>query len=163
MTKNDKKLATSGKIVYNKDRIVVIKMKKIVKMLTILLILFLMQLNMSRVFAVNAPEGDNIGPSQYSGALGGSLELYDPNKITTDLGDEEKFIEKVKIILRIIRGLGTLVSVGVLMVISIRMMISSAEEKSILKQAMPGYVLGAIMVFAMTWLPSLLYEIAGDL
>ena len=54
-------------------------------------------------------------------------------------------------------------SVVTLMIIGIKQMTASAEEKSILKQAMPGYILGAVMVFAMTVIPTLIYEFAKGL
>ena len=42
-------------------------------------------------------------------------------------------------------------------------MTASVEEKSILKKAMPGYILGAIMIFAITVIPTIIYEIANDI
>ena len=49
----------------------------------------------------------------------------------------------------------------ILMILGIKQMTASIEEKSIIKQAMPGYILGAIMVMAITWLPSLIYSVVS--
>lgn len=68
--------------------------------------------------------------------------------------------KKAGIILGVIRAIGMVVSVIILMILGIKQMTASIEEKSIIKQAMPGYILGAIMVFAITWLPSLIYNIS---
>ena len=49
------------------------------------------------------------------------------------------------------------------MIIGIREVTASAEEKSIIKQAMPGYILGAIMVFVITMIPTLIYNFSQGL
>ena len=49
------------------------------------------------------------------------------------------------------------------MAIGIKEMTSSAEEKSIIKQALPVYILGVIMVVAITTLPSIIYNIVKGL
>ena len=79
----------------------------------------------------------------------------------SDIGEKE-FISKANIITTVIRNIGIVVSVIALMIIGIREMTASAEEKSIIKQAMPGYILGAIMVGAISFLPSLIYNIVKN-
>ena len=49
------------------------------------------------------------------------------------------------------------------MVIGIREMTASVEEKSIIKQSMPGYIIGAVLVMAMTTLPSIIYNAVNTL
>ena len=70
---------------------------------------------------------------------------------------------KTKIILGYIRSIGIIVSVIALMIIGIRQMTASAEEKSIIKESMPGYVIGLIMVVAVTVLPSIIYDLMKGL
>ena len=57
-----------------------------------------------------------------------------------------------------IRAIGIVVSVIALIVIGIRQITASAEEKSIIKEAMPGYILGLILVVSITFLPTIIYN-----
>ena len=66
-------------------------------------------------------------------------------------------------VVSVIRGIGIVVSVVSLMIIGIREVTASAEEKSIIKEAMPGYILGAIMVFVITLIPTLIYNFSQGL
>lgn len=116
------------------------KMKCLFKIFIILTLLFVVLMQLNSVFAqtINTDEYD---PSPYR-----------------DPSGEEKIIDKAKIVVGVIRGVGIVISVGSLMIIGIRQMIASVEEKSIIKQNMPAYVLGAIMVFAITVIPTTIYE-----
>ena len=78
-----------------------------------------------------------------------------------DIG-ESNYINKANIITTVIRNIGIVVSVIAIMIIGIREMTASAEEKSIIKQSMPGYILGAVMVGAISFLPSLIYNIVKN-
>ena len=73
-------------------------------------------------------------------------------------GNDTEFDTKLSKVLGVIRNIGAIVSIGALMVIGIKEMTASVEEKTILKQALPGYILGAIMVMAITVIPSLIYD-----
>ena len=68
-----------------------------------------------------------------------------------------------KIIIAAIRNIGIVISVVALIVIGIKQVISSAEEKSILKEAMPGYILGLILVVSITFLPTIIYDFITNL
>ena len=109
-------------------------------------------MNMAQFSMVYAgPGGTAINPGE-----------WDPSSYR-NTADEKELDSRAKIITTTIRSIGIIVSVVTLMVIGIREMTASAEEKSIIKQSMPGYILGAIMVFAMTVIPTLIYEWAKDL
>ena len=116
-------------------------MNKILKATTFLITVFILVMQISLVYAVT-----DINPNEYN-----------PTKYRNDSG-EEVVLKRVKIITRVIRDIGIVVCVGALMIIGIKMMTASVEEKSILLQALPGYILGMIMVFAITVIPSLIYE-----
>lgn len=124
-------------------------MKKIIKITFILVLIFINIAQYSYVFA--APGGKSITP-----------EEWDPS-VHRNVNDEKELDSRAKTITTTIRSVGIIVSIVSLMVIGIREITASAEEKSVIKQSMPGYILGAIMVFAMTTIPTLIYEWAKDL
>lgn len=74
--------------------------------------------------------------------------------------DSTKFNQKVGVIASVVRNVGILVSVGTLMAIGIKFMLGSVEEKAQYKQTLIPWLVGAILIFAMTSLPSLLYNMS---
>lgn len=73
------------------------------------------------------------------------------------------YVEKVSKVLTILRSIGIVLSVIALMIIGIREMFASVEEKSEIKKAMPGYIIGIIMVTAITVLPSIIFEAVNNI
>lgn len=63
-------------------------------------------------------------------------------------------------IIGFLRGAGTVASVIVLIVIGIKYMMGSVEEKATYKQTMLPYIVGAFMVFGITNLLPIIVEIA---
>lgn len=76
---------------------------------------------------------------------------------------EPKVEEKVGKILGIINVVGVIVSVVTLMVIGIKYMVGSLEEKAEYKKTMIYYLLGAALLFTVTTLPNILYTIGRSL
>ena len=74
-----------------------------------------------------------------------------------DIGQNE-FNNRVKTVVAAIRAIGIVVSVVALLLIGIRQITASAEEKSIIKEAMPGYILGLVLVVSITFLPTIIYN-----
>ena len=109
---------------------------------TIILILLIMTISVNTCYATSII--DNPG-------------TYKPSQ-----EDVPEVKEKAEIVLGVIRTVGIVVSVISLMIIGIKTMTGSLEEKAEYKKALPGYVLGAVMVAAMTWLPSIIYNIVKD-
>ena len=143
-----------------------INMKRCIKITVILVLIGLGLMQCNKVYAV--PKDDRyINGGGY--ADGGEGKVIDeigtayPDVYKPSLSNEkleiEAFDKKVKAILSTIRAIGIILSIGVLMIIGIKTMIAGVEEKTILKKAMPGYVLGVILVVAITALPSLIFEI----
>lgn len=64
------------------------------------------------------------------------------------------------LILSLIRVVGTVIAVGVLMLLGIKYMIGSMEEKASYKKTMLPYVIGAVMLFAAVNLTDAIYDIA---
>ena len=124
-------------------------MKKVLKITIILIMIFTMFAQVSVTFAAQTKgTGDSGGGIQPSSSTGGQSinpGEWDPSKSREPSNG------------------GLLESRAKIMIIGIKEMTASVEEKSMLKKAMPGYILGAIMVFAITVIPTILYEIANDI
>ena len=144
-------------------------MKKVLKITIILMMIFTIFAQVSLVYAGQAKgtDGSGGGGQTSSSGTGGqstkwsekSTDWWKPTD--PDIG-ESNYINKANIITTVIRNIGIVVSVIALMIIGIREMTASAEEKSIIKQSMPGYILGAVMVGAISFLPSLIYNIVKN-
>ena len=64
------------------------------------------------------------------------------------------------IIIGIIRTVGSIASVGVLIVLGIKYMAASLEERAQYKKSMIPYVVGAVLVFGITNLLAIIIDIA---
>ena len=71
-----------------------------------------------------------------------------------------EFDSKVKDITGIIRTCGIVISVISLSIIGIKYMVTSVEEKANYKQAMVPWLTGAVLVFAITFIPTILFELS---
>lgn len=80
-----------------------------------------------------------------------------------ELGSENLLVEKVGIILGAINVVGVVISVITLMIIGMRYMLGSVEEKAEYKKTMGTYVLGVFLVVSITTLPNILYNIASNI
>jgi len=85
---------------------------------------------------------------------------YDPR--TDPIGDVPELNNIVGKILGIIQVIGIIVSVGALMIIGIRNMTASVEEKSIIKQALPGYIVGIALLATVSTIPNIVYKFANS-
>lgn len=102
-------------------------MKKMLKILPILMTVFMVLTAISPVFASMDPFKN--------------VSISDPANAT-------QFWSFGNQILGIIRIFGTIIAVGVLMVLGIKYMMGSAEEKAEYKKTMLPYVIGAVVLFA---------------
>lgn len=66
-------------------------------------------------------------------------------------------------IVPIVRAVGIIAAVVILMIVGIKYMIGSAEEKAEYKKTMPAYIIGAILVFAATQILSFILNIASNI
>lgn len=114
------------------------KVVKIILIFAIALTIF----NNYNVYAIKDPISD---PDHYA-----------PN----DVREERKLEEMAEQILGVINTVGVVASVIILMVIGIKYMTGSVEEKAEYKNTMLKYVQGAALVFSATTLPNIIYKIA---
>ena len=117
----------------------VIEMKKTNRILIVLIIVFLMVSFSNQVWALK----DN-------------LDFYKPTDPT--VAESQELIDRVGIVLRSVRNVGAAVSVISLMIIGIKYMLGSVEEKANYKATMWPYVIGCLMVITGTSIVSFIYD-----
>lgn len=123
----------------------VMKKYKLINIISILLISFCILLNFyNKAYALDVISNPD------------SLHLQ-------ELGSENLLVEKVGIILGAINVVGVVISVITLMIIGMRYMLGSVEEKAEYKKTMGTYVLGVFLVVSITTLPNILYNIASNI
>ncbi len=113
-------------------------MKKLLKILPILMTVFMVLTATTSVFA---------------GTVGNV-------NINLNKGDTTGVVNIGNNILSIIQVVGTVIAVGVLMVLGIKYMMGSAEEKAEYKKTMLPYLIGAILLFAAVNLANWVVDIA---
>lgn len=86
------------------------------------------------------------------------------NRISSDTSTDYKQVTTIgRTIIRGLRGIGVLASVAVLIVIGIKYMLGSVEEKAKYKETFLPYIIGAIMVFAITVILSIIIEVTKQI
>lgn len=119
-------------------------MKKLVKILPILMTVLMILMTVSPVLATTTNKtiaGVNIDVGQ----------TKNTDNVTA-IGNT---------VLSIIRVVGTVIAVGVLMVIGIKYMMGSAEEKAEYKKTMLPYLIGAVILFAAVNIAGYVVELSG--
>ena len=113
---------------------------KIMKILTVILTVALMvTMGVSVVYAA-----DEFNPGSMNANFAGTNGIQ-------NLGNK---------VMGIIQVIGTIVSVVILIVLGIKYMMGSAEEKAEYKKTMIPYLVGAVLVFAGTSLVKVIYSLA---
>lgn len=72
--------------------------------------------------------------------------------------DAPYFISKVNGIVDVIENIGIVVSVIALVIIGIKYMLGSVEEKANYKKTMIPYLIGALLVFSISLIPQIIYK-----
>lgn len=100
-----------------------------------------------------------------SGVYGqGTLDpstIKKPPTLTTE--DTQTAIDKVKTIIGYITGIGMAVSVITLVVLGIKYMVGSIEERAEYKKSMLPYLIGAFLVFAISTIVSVIMQFTNEL
>ena len=76
------------------------------------------------------------------------------------IGESEVFMDKAGRVITVVQTVGSIASVVSLIVIGIKYMTGSVEEKAEYKKTLVPYVIGAALVFTITNLLSIVYHIA---
>ena len=115
-------------------------MKKTVKILSIVILALMVVSTFASVVLATDP---------------GSITIVEPadGKIT-NLGGR---------IVGFIRIIGSIIAVGILVVLGIKYMTASPEGKADYKSSMIPYIVGAVLVFAASWIASAIYGAVNGL
>ena len=85
------------------------------------------------------------------------------NGVTSNASNNTDVAEMGGKIVGIIQTVGTVIAVVMLLVIGIKYMIGSAEEKATYKKSMIPYLIGAVLVFATTNIVAVIFSAIGDI
>ena len=100
-----------------------------------------------------------IGASVVFAADTGSSAIA-PNGLTPTYNGTNGIQTVGQNIMGIVRTVGVVVAVVILMVLGIKYMMGSAEEKAEYKKTMMPYLIGAILIFAATAIANVIYNFA---
>lgn len=102
-----------------------------------------------------------IGVMSYAADAGTLLESLDGK---TGVTVEQTNIKNLgNSIIAVVRIVGVVVAVVILLILGIKYMMGSAEEKADYKKSMIPYIVGAILVFASTAIVGVVYDMASSL
>lgn len=126
-------------------------MKKSIKIISILLIALMMIAIVTPVFAEGETEKQNV--------------TFRPSEVTPQAGTNEanKIKDVGNSITGIIRIVGTVIAVAILIVLGIKYMMGSAEEKAEYKKTLFPYIVGAVLIFAASNLADVVYTWASNI
>lgn len=93
----------------------------------------------------------------------GDPSLGDLDNYAGGSSDSVKLQNMTGQILGIIQTIGTVIAVAMLIVIGIKYMLGSIEERAEYKQTLKPYLIGAFLVFSGTMVPQLIYQIAKNI
>lgn len=126
-------------------QIKLLKFIKIIMFLIITINIFLIISNISRVEALGIDVTENVNDWEPI-----------PN------GSNEKLQNKAGVILGLITMVGTVISVVTLSLIGLKFMLGSVEDKANYNQALLPWVIGAIILFGASTIPSIVYNVINS-
>ena len=98
------------------------------------------------------------------GVMSFATELKPTDLTGSNIGDASNSIKNLgNNIIGVVRTVGVVISVVILLVLGIKYMMGSAEEKADYKKSMIPYVVGAILIFASTTIVGIVYDLANSL
>lgn len=86
---------------------------------------------------------------------------YKPPTLTSD--EAQPAMDKIKPIIGIITTIGIITSVATLVVLGIKYMVGSIEEKAEYKKSMIPYLIGAFFIFAISTVVTFIMNISNNL
>ncbi len=122
-------------------------MKKQVKVVSIILMVIMVLTSLTSI-VLAAPD------------LSGKIDEIGQGNANANTG---KIITLGQTVVTIMQTVGIVVAVVVLLVLGIKYMMGSAEEKAEYKKTMIPYVVGAILIFAATTIVNVVYQLANGL
>ena len=105
--------------------------------------------------------GIYVNASTYQQGLQDPTENPDSWKPT--IGAETELVEKAGIVLGIINVIGIVCSIIILIILGIKYMLGSVEEKAEYKKAILPYIIGFFLLVSATTIPNLIYILVSGL
>lgn len=141
------------------------KSNKIIKIIIIIISICILLLNFN-VESYAIPKEEMESDSTINGGSG--KESDDPTVnpkayYITSPDSSEKLEKKAGVILGVVNVAGIIISVITIMLIGIKYMFGSIEEKAEYKKTATIYLVGAILVMGGTTIPNILYQIGTNL
>lgn len=100
-----------------------------------------------------------IGPTYVSAdPISNPNDYFGPNWKSSST----KFRQKAEVILGIIRALGTIISVVAFLVMGVKYILGSVDEKVEYKERMIPYLIGFVMLFAISNIVGIIYDLTKD-
>ncbi len=102
-------------------------------------------------------------------AIGVMSYATDPSTVLSGLNGQATGVSTTGLtnlgnsIVTVIRVVGIVVAVVILLILGIKYMMGSAEEKADYKKSMIPYIIGAILIFAATAIVGVIYDMANGL
>ena len=141
-------------------------MDKTKKIFLMLIITFLLTNIFNQVYARSVlPDGITAGqPDSSQTQQGSSGTTINPNDYKPgELNADDSTINMANKIIGAFQAIGSIISVLALVIIGIKYMMGSVEEKAEYKKTLMYYIIGAILVFAISNISALLYDFATTL
>ena len=80
----------------------------------------------------------------------------------SSVGQENELKKKANIIVGVVNAIGIVISVITVVVVGIKYMLGSVEEKAEYKKSIGLYILGAFLIFGITTVPNIIYKFASN-
>lgn len=140
-----------------------IKTRNIYKIIILMIIVVL--INVFGVINVQARSQDEIDQEEYDKEYRQGLNdpTANPNSWKPNVTEEPVLFEKAGLLLGTINVIGVVCSIIVLIIIGIRYMLGSIEEKAEYKKTIWTYALGMFFLAAATTIPNLIYSIVNGM
>ena len=133
------------------------RMNKVVKILNFLLILLVSIITIINLFSINSYAYETTKMTKIAAVTDPTQNpnSYKPESNTENTG---KFSSKAKVVLGVIRNVGVIASVIILMILGVKYMLGSVEEKANYKQTLLPFLIGAIILLIGSVIPSVIYN-----
>ena len=86
-----------------------------------------------------------------------------PDQLKPDEGNTEQIYTVGQRVMGVIQAAGIVIAVVVLMVLGIKYMMGSAQEKAEYKKTMIPYIIGAVLIFAAATIANMVYNFANGI
>ena len=132
---------------------------KIVKIVQIILLIIFLLGSMQNVVLALQEEGAFDGDNKRRGVI--DTDQYKPSDLTED--DYKTAFEMGGTIVNVLATVGTVIAIVGIMILGIKYMMGSIEEKAEYKKTMIPYLVGCIFIFCIPRIVSIIYSVIASI